>query len=161
MRHPFDGLIVPENQPDISASVPDVSSNSVELSATRRSALGLIGALVGAAAGLFGTREAAAQSGRVTTQALGEEGGYPRPGPRPPGHGGYPPPGHGGYPPGHRRRATTLMTGEEGGRGNQGDRVTTYALGEEGGRWRRTGWDDEITTEAVGEEGGRPGYPRW
>jgi len=145
MRHPFDRVLVPETSPDTPASRSDTATGA-HAGATRRSVLGFIGALVGAATGLLGTGEASAASHRMTTQALGEEGGRPRPVPRPPGHGGYPPPGHGGRPPGWARR------------------VTTQALGEEGGRWRRPRWherDDVVTTYALGEEGGRPRYPRW
>jgi hypothetical protein len=180
MRHPFEGIIpsttLSEEQSNHprAAAVPD----GVEPQPARRTILRALAALVaGAAGGLVAApRDAAAQ--RMTTQALGEEGGprhrvfpAPRGGSSPPWHGGYPPghrgylpPGHGGTPPGLRRRwgVTTQTLGEEGGpprRGRWSDRVTTQALGEEGGRrWRGHGL---ATTEALGEEGAGGGYPRF
>jgi hypothetical protein len=122
MQHPFEGLMTPEHE-------------SIETRPSRRS---MLGRMVAAGAALLGfTAAASAQTRRrVTTMALGEEGG----------------------------RATTFALGEEGGRrvttfalGEEGGRVTTFALGEEGGlpppRLPRP------TTFALGEEGGRVAPP--
>lgn len=173
MRHPFDGILErsapgePRFEPEASAEPIGAQPNP-----GRRGVLGALAALVaGAAGGLLAIpREASAQ--RMTTQALGEEGGPrhrvvppPRGGvspPYPPGHGGALPPGHGGTPPGLRRRwgVTTQALGEEGGppRRRYRRRVTTQALGEEGGRRRGYGL---ATTEATGEEGAGGGWPRF
>lgn len=173
MRHPFEGILersAPEEgliEPQTRA-VPESAPHPA-----RRGVLGALAALVtGAAGGLFAApREVSAQ--RMTTQALGEEGGpryrdFPPPQggispPYPPGHGGAPPPGHRGIPPGLRRRwgVTTQALGEEGGpprRRRRYRRVTTQALGEEGGRRRGYGL---ATTEATGEEGAGGGWPRF
>jgi len=115
------------------------------------------------------------EGGRVTTQALGEEGGYPpttqrlgEEGGYPPTtqrfgeEGDYPPTTHrfgeeGSYPPTTQRlgeeggvQPTTLAIGEEG-----GPRPTTLAVGEEGGIRPpgRPSPPGQVTTQALGEEG--------
>jgi hypothetical protein len=149
MRHPFDGVTLSPVEPKNHAQ-PSTSRSSPDGGSTRRSIFGALAAVFGATAGLLAApRNASAQ--RLTTQALGEEGGGPRYRP-------YPPPGHGGNPPGRGRRGvTTYALGEEGGPyppPYRGGRVTTHALGEEGGRPSRR----RVTTFALGEEGGRYGY---
>jgi hypothetical protein len=74
MRHPFAGIIGPDQKP----------ADQPEIQTTRRSLFGLVGGAVAAGTvGLLalGTTEAEAQ--RVTTLAIGEEGGRRpgRPGP--------------------------------------------------------------------------------
>ena len=123
MRHPFDGVIPADGEtPAGLAPNRDIPAGEAEGPSSRRFFLGAAAAVLGAAAGLLSSREASAQRGVVTTQALGEEGGRPRP--IPPGHGGTPPglggalpPGQGGPPRGRGGRVTTLAIGEEGGRG--------------------------------------------
>ncbi|MEZ0226784.1 MAG: Nif11-like leader peptide family natural product precursor [Alphaproteobacteria bacterium] len=85
---------------------------------------------------------------RLTTMALGEEGGRDR------------------LPPPKRRESVTLAIGEEDKKSPPSGDVTSAALGEEEGRGRRTtakpGEEDKrppsrpITTMAVGEEGRKP-----
>ena len=118
MQHPFEGVIA-TSEPR--GSTVGERADAPAAPGSRRSFLGVLAAVLGGTV-LF-SREAAAQ-GRFTTQALGEEGGRPRP-----GRGG------GG------ERATTLALGEEGGRAPAPPpgRATTFAIGEEGGRGR-SGW---------------------
>lgn len=129
MRHPFDGIICPEQGSGSSLSEPETKN--------RRSFLRFLAGTTTALVGLGATAGAHAlqpdDQGRMTTQAIGEEGG-----------GG----GSGGG------NATTLATGEEG-----GGRYTTQAIGEEGGSGPRPP-RQRYTTYAWGEEGGR-GRPTW
>jgi hypothetical protein len=167
VRHPFDGVILalaPEEQPRVPGGLSRHPESST-VPPPRRALLRALAALVlGGAAGLVSPREASGQ--RMTTQALGEEGGFspPRHDGSPPGLGGDPPPRSREWPPGLRRGwdATTQALGEEGGprrRPRWGGRVTTEALGEEGGR--RIRGHGLATTEAFGEEGAGDGYPRF
>jgi hypothetical protein len=159
MHHPFDGIIPSSARPDGQAAHDRcLTARETDPHPARRTVLRAFAALVtGATGGLLAApRDASAQ--RMTTQALGEEGGPPhRVFPAP----GYSPPGHDGYPPGLRRRwgVTTQALYEEGGRSSRSrwHSITTQALGEEGGR-RGHGL---ATTEALGEEGAGGGWPRF
>src|SRR5688572_8190870 len=146
MRHPFHGVAGPAAAEFLQPQTPQKSSRGIG----RRSFFGhALAAVAGAGAFLF-ARSATAQTGwdagggigfpegpalqggyggglaprpsgqTVTTDALGEEGGYyPRPRPQP-------------------GRVTTYALGEEGGYYyRRPRRYTTYALGEEGGGWSR------------------------
>jgi hypothetical protein len=82
MRHPFAGIIGPDQKP----------ADQPEIQTTRRSLFGLVaGAVAAGTVGLLALGTTAAEAQRVTTLALGEEGGG-RPG-----------------------RPSTRMLGEEGG----------------------------------------------
>jgi hypothetical protein len=137
-RHPFRGIVAAANGDKHPTPAPLVNE--------RRGFLAqLLAGLVGLVAVLWGGSAAASQyyrrPGQVTTQALGEEGGY-----RPP----YRP-----SPPIY----TTKALGEEGG-SRPPPRYTTYALGEEGAGYpppRNRPSPPRYTTYALGEEGGR--YP--
>ena len=136
MQHPFDGIV-----------------KANEESISRRAALGVIAGTVA-----VGAAQALVPPPRVTTQAVGEEGGP---------------------------RFTTQALGEEGGRNNlpvttepfgeeagrvtskptpgleDGKKTTTLALKETGGGGPTTKALGEeggpkVTTRAIGEEGGRP-----
>jgi hypothetical protein len=134
MRHPFDGLIVPEREEPSSDRTGQNHGASSGARSSRRSFLGVFAAALAGIGGLVAASEASAQRGWV----VGPRGRF---GPHPPRFGGHPPRGHGGYPPGLGRRVTTLALGEEGARGYRpryGRRIiTTQALGEESGRWYR------------------------
>lgn len=155
MHHPFDGIILPAES---SGGVPQTSFESPTPRRTffGRALAAVAGLFTLGAAGTVLARDSWRQGsrgrwyyspsrpswrpspGRVTTYAVGEEGG---------GGGGrvttYAVGEEGGG-----GRVTTYAVGEEGGGG--GGRVTTYAVGEEGGG-RPPG---QVTTFAVGEEGG-------
>jgi hypothetical protein len=138
-RHPFRGIVSAANADDQPIPVPQVTE--------RRGFLAqLLASLVGLGAVLWGGSAAANQNYRrsrqVTTQAVGEEGGY-----RPPPSRSSPP------------VYTTQALGEEGGN-RPPPRYTTYALGEEGSGYRPPAnrpSPPRYTTFAMGEEGG--GYP--
>lgn len=147
MRHPFEGIIVPE----------PADEEGTEHRPSRRSFFARCAAgAAGVAVALLG-RSASAQPFCGTGPGYG------------PGPVYGPGPGYGiGYGPG---RATTLAFGEEGGgiihRPPRYRRppVTTYALGEEGNRppvitTRALGEEGGVTTYALGEEGSRPPFPR-
>lgn len=172
MRHPFDGLTIPnlETTADQAAGHPSASAGAMArrewLSRLLAAAAGVAIAPVAADAG---QRPPRPQPSRppvpspddpvMTTQALGEEGNPPAPRgtPRPPasrvpttlavGEEGTPPRPPRGVPP---RPApfppgmTTQALGEEG-----NPPVTTFALGEEGN-------PPFATTFALGEEGNPP-----
>jgi hypothetical protein len=115
MRHPFDGIILSNEK---CTPATDVDSDGIVHSRNRRFFLQWIaGGLASAFALVFGSKAKAMQSdqaaaanrrGRVTTQAIGEEGGG----------------------------VTTQAIGEEGGGRPRPPRPrprpTTYAIGEEG-----------------------------
>jgi hypothetical protein len=136
MRHPFDGLNCPEQ--------------------TRRAALGT---MVGAAAGLLGLNASAGEQ-RVTTLALGEEGG--------PTTGAL---GEEGGPGAGMKALTTEPFGEEAGKVTSrpapgledgGPGAITQAVNEDGGPLT-TGLRENggVVTDALGEDGGfRPGGAR-
>jgi len=113
MQHPFAGLIQTEQK---SGAVEPAVSNP-----TRRGLFALIaGTLAAGTIAVIGTSSDA--EARVTTMALGEEGGR-RTSSRWGEDGGY------------RRRSTSMWWGEEGGRGHR--RSTSIWWGEEGGYRRR------------------------
>jgi hypothetical protein len=128
MQHTFAGLLPAEPHGD-------------PLPETRRSVVGRMMGFAASLAGIAWTRRSQAAenvSSRVTSMALGEEGGRsPSPPPKPPA----------------QPRPTTLAVGEEG-----GGTVTTQAVGEEGGRPSspppKPPAQPRPTTLAVGEEGG-------
>lgn len=140
-RHPFRGIVAAE-------SGEDLPHPHLIVSGRRGFLAQLLAGLVGLGAVLGGGSAAAMQSYRrsrqVTTQALGEEGGY-----RPP----------------YRRQPpiyTTQALGEEGG-SRPPPRYTTFALGEEGGGYRppmNRPPPPRYTTFALGEEGGSYPPPR-
>lgn len=136
MRHPFDGIIMPEQSED-PRRIDMGEGMSVGRTTGRRRFLARVFGLMAGGAALGLSRQASAQvvgQGAMTTQAVGEEGG---------GWSGGNWGGGGGY--------TTYALGEEG-----GGTVTTYALGEEGSQ--PDGWHPPqggyYTTQALYEEGG-------
>jgi hypothetical protein len=89
MRHPFAGIVSPDQKP----------ADQPEIQTTRRSLFGLVaGAVAAGTIGLLALGTTQAEAQRITTLALGEEGGR-RPG---------------------RPGPTTRMIGEEGGRRPRG-----------------------------------------
>ena len=130
MRHPFDGIIASGEASSDEAPGRGNPESGPGLT-DRRAFFGWAAAMLGGAAAFLSARPAQARrrKGRVTTQALGEEGGG-RPTTKAIGEEG------GGGKPG----PSTRMRGEEG-----GGTATTLAVGEEGGT---------ATTLAIGEEGG-------
>jgi hypothetical protein len=161
MHHPFEGIIGADQAP--SRQLTEIREAPLAPSSRRTFFAQTLGLAVGAAA-VATSRPALAQQttgqrdrgsdthaaqdrnlrredNRVTTQALGEEGG-----------------GYGGD-----GRYTTQALGEEGGRSGDG-RYTTYALGEEGAG--QPGWPGpprrgRYTTMALGEEGAWMPDPRY
>lgn len=128
MRHPFDGILAPGE----ASGEPEEAADGGPALTDRRAFFGWAAAMLGGAAALLSARpaEAKKRKDRITTQAIGEEGGGGRPTTKAIGE-----EGGGGKP-----WPSTKMRGEEG-----GGTVTTLALGEEGGT---------ATTLAIGEEGG-------
>ncbi len=153
MRHPFDGIILRSDADQVGDATPQTSTPRRGF--LHRAAAVAIGLLTFGAAGSVLARDgwgsrygggsrgyssspwrrsSRPSPGRVTTYAVGEEGGGGRVTTYAVGE-----EGGGG-------RVTTYAVGEEGG-GRPRQNVTTYALGEEGG--------GRVTTQALGEEGGR------
>jgi hypothetical protein len=158
MRHPFDGIIVPES----AALEPSPSQK------TRRSILKMLAGAVAALFGLASRSQAQVQQkgalslalgeagGTALTQAFKEEAGDPTKDPtKVRGEAGGPVTDAVG-----EQGVTTKALNEEGGR------VTTLALGEEGGKLTKALneggattnaiGEEGATTNAIGEEGGRP-----
>lgn len=129
MQHPFAGMLPPEGE---GQAAPEQRQSRRSTVARIIGGLGSLGCLV------WGRSSQAAQEPdlKVTTLAVGEEGGV-----RPPG------------PP----RPTTQAVGEEGGgQPPQPPKPTTKAVGEEGGG--QPPQPPKPSTQAVGEEGG--GIPK-
>jgi hypothetical protein len=135
MRHPFDGILAAGD------ATPVEQSENTRRSFLRRTltgAAGLVAAVFGAGRTSHGQSSSFHRgSPEMTTQALGEEGGY------------YPPPRY--RQPRYRQPVTTYALGEESGRRDSPppyyrypqpprrpphrdpNRYTTFALGEEAG----------------------------
>ena len=153
MQHPFDGVILPA---DSAPSVEFATAGTQRRGFFKTAAAYAVGLLTFGVAGSVLARDRWSRpygsrgyysaprsywytppARRVTTYAVGEEGGGGRVTTYAVGE-----EGGGG-------RVTTYALGEEGGGigGGRPGQVTTYALGEEGG--------GPVTTQALGEEGGR------
>lgn len=160
MRHPFDGIILPEAQ-----ASEQTEEGAKQISETMDRRIWLARLLAASASVLSGSLTGQAvpppqrpgsnpQAPPVTTQALGEEGNPP-PTTKALGEEGNPPQPKGPNTPPPPGRPTTLALGEEG-----NPPPTTLALGEEGNPPKpiepKPAPPGQPTTLALGEEGNPP-----
>jgi hypothetical protein len=153
MRHPFEGVIVPDEASSACVNRTHGETLGANQAADRRGFLRRLGALAAAAGGGLALSRAGLAMGQEGT--LTDEPREQRRGESPADNVG---PRH------SDADYTTQALGEEGGRYGDPARVTTYALGEEAGQGHDRRGRYRYTTYALGEEGSyRDGYDwrRW